>query len=178
MQIIRISSILAATLLITSCTDTSPSVPDTMPDDSAQSQVVLLEPITINGLTISGSLGAESIIEFGTSIDPVTDLVVADQFVGSGNPVVQTSTVLAHYVGYGLITGQKFDSSWLGGGPIPFGLNQVIAGWTQGIPGMKIGGRRVLIIPAELAYGAKPPAGSGIEPNEPLVFVVDMYDFK
>jgi len=165
-------------LLLTSCADNQTTSPEVMPSAPAQAQEVSLDPISVNGLTISGSLGAEPIVEFGSSIDPVSDLIVADQNVGSGEPVVQTSTVLAHYVGYGLITGQKFDSSWDLGQPIPFGLNQVISGWTQGIPGMKVGGRRVLVIPAELAYGAKPPAGSGIEPNEPLLFVVDMYDFK
>jgi peptidylprolyl isomerase len=74
-------------------------------------------------------------------------------------------------------TGQKFDSSWDRGQPIEFGLDQVIAGWTQGVPGMKIGGRRVLVIPADLAYGQNPPPGSGIEPGEPLVFVIDLVDF-
>ena len=54
----------------------------------------------------------------------------------------------------------------------------MIPGWTQGLTGMQVGGRRVLVIPGDLAYGATPPAGSGIEPNETLIFVVDLIDFE
>jgi peptidylprolyl isomerase len=68
--------------------------------------------------------------------------------------------------------GQEFDSSWKRGEPATFSLSGVIPGWTQGIPGMRVGGRRELVIPASLAYGSK---GQGtIPPNAPLVFVIDL----
>jgi peptidylprolyl isomerase len=84
--------------------------------------------------------------------------------------------VLANYAGYGATTTKQFDSSFDRGQPSPFGLDQVIKGWTEGIPGMKTGGRRLLIIPGDLAYGANPPSAD-IEPNEVLVFVVDVVNF-
>lgn len=137
-----------------------------------------LEPLTVVGITVTGDLANEPVIEISSEASAVSELVIADQLVGSGDSVVETSTVLAHYIGVGLTTGQVFDSSWQRGAPIEFGLNQVIPGWTQGLTGMQIGGRRVLVIPADLAYGLTPPAGSGIEPNETLIFVVDLIDFR
>jgi peptidylprolyl isomerase len=73
-------------------------------------------------------------------------------------------------------SGQVIDSSWSRGAPATFGLNQVIPGWQQGMPGMKVGGRRELLIPPALGYGA---AGSGpVGPNETLIFVVDLIAVK
>jgi peptidylprolyl isomerase len=83
--------------------------------------------------------------------------------------------VNVHYVGVAHSTGEEFDASYNRGAPLAFqlGVGQVIQGWDQGIPGMKVGGRRVLVIPADLAYGAagSPPT---IPANAPLVFVVDL----
>lgn len=147
------------------------------PASSASPEEIKLEPLTVSGVTISGSTNKTPVIEIQNLGESVTQLVVADQVVGQGESVPAGATVLAHYVGYGLTTGQKFDSSWDRGNPIEFGLDQVIPGWTQGVPGMKIGGRRILVIPAELAYGQNPPPGSGIEPGESLIFVIDLIDF-
>ena len=80
----------------------------------------------------------------------------------------------AAYLGVGASTGETFDSSWERGQPATFPLDQVIPGWSEGLVGMKVGGRRELVIPAEQAYGDQPPAGSGIKPGETLVFVVDL----
>jgi peptidylprolyl isomerase len=77
-------------------------------------------------------------------------------------------------VGVGQATGRQFDASWDRGEAISFGLNQVIQGWSEGLVGMKLGGRRELVIPGEMAYGPNPPPGAGIQPNETLVFVVDL----
>ncbi|MDA8434521.1 MAG: FKBP-type peptidyl-prolyl cis-trans isomerase [Actinomycetales bacterium] len=104
----------------------------------------------------------------------VTDLTISDITIGTGAEVKPGATVTAHYVGVGGITGKTFDSSWVRGQPAQFPLSNVIRGWQDGIPGMKVGGRRLLVIPGALAYGANPPAGSGIEKDEPLVFVVDI----
>jgi peptidylprolyl isomerase len=104
---------------------------------------------------------------------PATELKVTDLVVGTGAAAQPTSNVLVHYVGVGQATGKQFDSSWDRGEPISFPLNQVIPGWSQGMVGMKEGGRRELVVPGALAYGANPPTAD-IQPNETLVFVVDL----
>jgi peptidylprolyl isomerase len=100
-----------------------------------------------------------------------TTLVVKDLKVGSGPVVPAGATITADYVGVACSTGKVFDSSKVEGGAQRFPLSGVIAGWTQGIPGMHVGGQRLLGIPAALAYGAA-GAGPQIGPNEALWFVV------
>ncbi|NVM98020.1 FKBP-type peptidyl-prolyl cis-trans isomerase [Arthrobacter sp. SDTb3-6] len=104
-----------------------------------------------------------------------TELVVEDLIEGTGTEVVPGSTVSTHYVGVAFSTGEEFDSSWGRGTPLDFraGVGQVIQGWDQGLIGMKVGGRRRLEIPSELAYGSR-GAGAAIGPNEALIFVVDL----
>lgn len=107
--------------------------------------------------------------------DLPTELVVQDLIEGDGTEVKAGDTVSAHYVGVAFSTGEEFDSSWNGGKPLDFrvGVGQVIQGWDQGLPGMKVGGRRRLEIPAALAYGDR-GAGSAIAPGESLIFVIDL----
>jgi peptidylprolyl isomerase len=104
-----------------------------------------------------------------------TKLVTKDLVQGTGQTVKAGQTVTVNYVGVLYKNGKEFDSSWKTGQPATFPLTQggVIQGWVQGIPGMKVGGRRELIIPANLAYGkaGRPPT---IPANSPLVFVVDL----
>jgi peptidylprolyl isomerase len=99
-------------------------------------------------------------------------LVGADLVVGDGEMATSTATVRIHYVGALFANGKVFDSSW-GRGPTSFGLHQVIPGFSQGIVGMRIGGRREIVIPASLGYGAAgaPPV---IPPHATLVFVIDL----
>ena len=106
--------------------------------------------------------------------DPVTELVVTDDVEGTGTEVQPGDTITAHYTGVSASTGEVFDSSWSRGEPSTFPLDGVIAGWSEGLVGMKEGGRRTLVIPGDLAYGPNPPPGSGIAPNETLVFTVDL----
>jgi peptidylprolyl isomerase len=106
----------------------------------------------------------------------VSDLVVTDEVEGGGDEVTTGATVTAHYVGVSASTGAQFDASWDRGAPISFPLDGVIQGWSQGLLGMKVGGRRTLVIPGHMAYGANPPPGAGIAPNETLVFTVDLVD--
>jgi peptidylprolyl isomerase len=108
--------------------------------------------------------------------DPLPEgLFTEDLVVGDGAEVPAGATVTVEYVGV-LTDGTEFDSSWSRPEPATFPLDGVIAGWTQGIPGMRVGGRRLLVIPGDLAYGeqGQPPT---IGPNATLVFVVDLVDF-
>jgi peptidylprolyl isomerase len=104
-----------------------------------------------------------------------TKLVVKDLITGTGPEAKAGQTVTVNYVGVLFKGGKEFDASWKRKEPFKFllGKGQVIAGWDQGVAGMKVGGRRELVIPAALAYGAK-GSGSAIPPNAPLVFVVDL----
>ncbi|MCB1268623.1 MAG: FKBP-type peptidyl-prolyl cis-trans isomerase [Microthrixaceae bacterium] len=108
------------------------------------------------------------------AVDAVTELVVTDEVEGQGDEVTAGATVTAHYVGVSASTGAQFDASWDRGAPISFPLDGVIRGWSEGLLGMKVGGRRNLVIPGDMAYGANPPPGAGIAPNETLVFTVDL----
>jgi peptidylprolyl isomerase len=101
-----------------------------------------------------------------------TVLTMHDDVVGEGAEAPANSTVNVHYLGVDYETGEEFDSSWSRGESIEFPLNRLIKGWQEGIPGMKVGGRRTLICPPELAYG---PAGSGHRlSGRTLVFVIDL----
>ncbi|ORC21977.1 peptidylprolyl isomerase [Rothia nasimurium] len=105
------------------------------------------------------------------------ELVIIDEIEGAGESVEAGDTVSAHYVGVAFSTGEEFDSSWGRGEPLRFqvGVGMVIRGWDEGLLGMKVGGRRRLEIPSELAYGSR-GAGAAIGPNESLIFVVDLVD--
>jgi len=107
--------------------------------------------------------------------DPPKELVTKDLEEGSGAEAKAGDAVSVNYVGVNYKTGKEFDASWDQGEPFTFtlGAGEVIPGWDQGVEGMKVGGRRELIIPPELGYG---PAGAppAIPPNETLIFVVDL----
>ncbi|MFJ2440352.1 MULTISPECIES: FKBP-type peptidyl-prolyl cis-trans isomerase [unclassified Streptomyces] len=106
--------------------------------------------------------------------EPPKDLQIRDIWEGDGAEAKAGANVQVHYVGVAFSTGEEFDASWNRGVPLPFrlGAGQVIKGWDQGVQGMKVGGRRELIIPAHLAYGDR---GQGpIEPGETLIFVCDL----
>ena len=107
--------------------------------------------------------------------EPPTDLVVTDITSGDGAEATAGSTVEVHYVGVAHSTGEEFDASYNRGQPLSFrlGVGQVISGWDQGVTGMKVGGRRQLVIPPHLGYGDR-GAGGVIGPGETLIFVVDL----
>jgi peptidylprolyl isomerase len=106
---------------------------------------------------------------------PPAELVITDLVEGTGPAAEAGQTVQVHYVGVAHSSGEEFDSSYDRGQPLAFGLGrgQVISGWDQGIQGMKVGGRRQLVIPPHLAYGPR-GAGGVIGPNETLIFVCDL----
>ena len=100
-----------------------------------------------------------------------TELVISDIIVGTGAEALATSTMTVNYTLMTWSNGELIESSWNGGSPATFPLANVIVGWQEGIPGMKVGGRRLLVIPPDLGYGAQ--GGGPIGPNETLIFVVD-----
>lgn len=108
-------------------------------------------------------------------LNKMADLQVIDTVVGSGDEVSEGATITAHYTGALCKDGTIFQSSHDAGEPVTFGLSQVIKGWAQGVPGMKVGGVRRLIIPSALAYGSK-RAASNIPPNSDLVFDIELID--
>ncbi len=107
--------------------------------------------------------------------NPPQDLVIEDLAVGDGDEASPGQEVSVHYVGVAWSTKKQFDASWDRGETFEFGLGagQVIAGWDQGVAGMRVGGRRRLTIPPHLGYGER-GAGGVIKGGETLVFVVDL----
>ena len=111
--------------------------------------------------------------EFQPTGAAVADLQIIDLLLGSGNEVKPGATITAHYTGALAADGTIFQSSKDTGSPATFGLDQVIAGWTKGVQGMKVGGRRRLVIPAARAYGTSSPAPN-IPANSDLVFDIEL----
>ena len=107
--------------------------------------------------------------------NPPSDLQITEIWEGNGKEAGPGDMVQVHYVGVAYSTGEEFDASWDRGEPLAFrlGTGRVIAGWDQGVQGMKVGGRRQLVIPPHLGYGDR-GAGGVIKPGETLIFVVDL----
>ena len=120
---------------------------------------------------VTANAGEAPTITPPTGEAPAT-LQTQDIIVGTGTEVLPTSTLTVHYTLMTWSNGSIVESSWSGAQPATFPLSGVIAGWQEGLPGAKVGGRRLLVIPADKGYG---PNGSGpIGPNETLIFVVDI----
>jgi peptidylprolyl isomerase len=136
-------------------------------------------PVSFQGVTVKGAadLAGEPGVTAKSATAP-TKLAYKDLVVGKGKAATPTSTVTVQYSGVLYKNGKAFDSSWSRGQPAQFSLTGVIKGFTQGIggttgvPPMKVGGRRIVIIPASLGYGSQ--AQGPIPANSPLVFVVDL----
>ncbi|MEU6081197.1 FKBP-type peptidyl-prolyl cis-trans isomerase [Streptomyces sp. NPDC047108] len=107
--------------------------------------------------------------------EPPAELEIKDLWEGEGPVAKAGDNVSVHYVGVAFSSGEEFDASWNRGTPLRFqlGVGQVIPGWDTGVQGMKVGGRRQLVIPPHLAYGDR-GAGGRIKPGETLIFVCDL----
>lgn len=156
-------------------TSTTAATTTTVPSSTTSSTIVPPMPSAAGQpcVDVAGDLpnGAPPVI---MPVGKVPDqLVVQDMITGTGRAVQATDTVTVNYIGVACSTGKIFDSSWSRGQAATFPLNQVIPGWTQGLVGMQPNGRRELIIPANLAYGAQGNSPV-IAPDEALVFVVDL----
>jgi peptidylprolyl isomerase len=159
---------LAATLALAACGSSKAPGVEPAPSAGATEAAVPTTP------KVPPQLSKEPVVTVPKGPAPA-HLVTKDLIAGSGQTAQAGQTVTVNYVGVLYKTGKTFDSSWKTGKPATFTLSQgsVIPGWVQGIPGMKVGGRRELIIPSSLGYGTagNPPT---IPPNSPLVFVVDL----
>jgi peptidylprolyl isomerase len=122
-------------------------------------------------VAVAGIGDEKPVIDFPDGPAPA-EMAIEDIVVGDGTEAVPGGTVKVHYVGVEYDTGEEFDSSWNRGESIEFPLRGLIQGWQDGIPGMKVGGRRKLVIPPAQAYG---PAGSGHQlSGKTLIFVIDL----
>lgn len=138
----------------------------TQPESTAQEQST---PTT---QPEEGTLEGTKLANF-TPVEKVDQLKIEDIVVGTGEVVPAGATITAHYTGALAKDGTIFQSSLDMGQPVSFGLDQVIKGWTEGVPGMKVGGTRRLTIPAELAYGSASPSAN-IPANSDLVFDIEL----
>jgi peptidylprolyl isomerase len=162
----------AATVTTPDVTVTTPTATATTPATTTPKS----SSSSSSAKSISKDLSSKPTIPKPTGAAPKR-LVIKDIVKGTGKTARAGDTVTVQYVGVDHKTGEQFDASWDRGQPFQFqlGAQQVIPGWDQGVAGMKVGGRRELIIPPDLAYGpqGQPPA---IAPNATLVFVIDMKD--
>jgi len=162
--------LLSSTIALTACTTNGGSTTGKAPVTTSSASAS-----GINFPVVEGAAGAAPTI-VAPKDTPPSSLEIKDLVTGNGATVEATSTVTVHYLLMGWKSGQIIDSSWSRGTPATFGLNQVIPGWQKGMPGMKVGGRRELLVPPALGYGEM---GSGpVGPNETLIFVVDLIAVK
>ena len=131
----------------------------------------------MDSVTVEGAedLGSKPTVTVDTGAEPPGELVSDDLVTGDGQAIQPGDTANVQYVGVSWSTGREFDSSWDRGAQpfsFPVGAGRVIAGWDDGVTGMRAGGRRLLVIPPHLGYGDR-GAGGVIAPGETLVFVVD-----
>ena len=156
---------------------TTPAPTATATGTAAAAEAPATEPVTVSGVTVEGAenLEAEPTVTIEKGAKPPTELVSRDLVKGDGAEIASGDQVGVRYTGVSWSTGEKFDASWDSGTEpftFPIGAGQVIPGWDEGVAGMRVGGRRLLIIPPDMGYGAegRPPV---IAQNETLIFVVD-----
>jgi peptidylprolyl isomerase len=148
-------------------TTTSGPTTTTLPSAAGKPCVAVADPLPKGAPAVPVKVGP-----------PPTALVKQDLTVGTGAVVEPGATITADYIGVNCSNGKIFGSSYSPPQPITTSLSDTLKGWQQGIPGMRVGGTRVLGLPAALAYGSQSPPGSGIPPDEALWFVVHVKDTK
>ncbi|MGI8666349.1 MAG: FKBP-type peptidyl-prolyl cis-trans isomerase [Jatrophihabitans sp.] len=174
----KIAGILAATALTAGllCGCASSSSPAAPAAPASSPSTVSFEDVTVADAT---TLSSKPKVSAASTKTPAA-LEVKDLVTGTGAAASPSSTVTVQYVGIRYADGKQFDASWDHSGATSFSLQQVVAGFTQGIGGnatiapMKVGGRRIMILPAALGYGASGTPDGSIPPNAPIVFVVDL----
>lgn len=154
----------------------SSSAASESPSTTVQGSGEPVPAVTANGVTVTGNKGEQPTVKVTPGEAPPAALVAKDVYTGTGTALTKGGVGTFNYEGVLFSDGTMFDSSWRRGNPVTFGLDQVIPGWQEGLVGMQAGGRRLLIIPPDKAYGAR--ATQGIPPNSTLVFVVDLLDVQ
>lgn len=167
-RILTIGGALLASLALAACGSSKAPGVQLAPSAGATEASVPAKP------KIPAAISSKPTVTPPSNCNP-KQLIKKDLVTGTGQTAAPGATVTVNYVGVLCKTGKEFDSSWKRNQPFTTALSNgsVIPGWVQGIPGMKVGGRRELIIPSNLAYG-KQGSGSTIPPNSALVFVVDL----
>ena len=175
LRTVTVIALAVGTLGLAGCSSSSssPATTAAAPSPSSTTPSVAITPV--QDPSPVGTSGTKPTVTVPPCTPP-TGLESTDLIVGTGPAVTTSDTVSVQYVGVAWSTGKQFDASWNDGSgqPVTFALSGVIPGWTAGMVGMKAGGRRELIIPPNLAYGANPRAGSGIAANETLIFIIDL----
>jgi len=169
----RIMALSLAIMFLTSTLAVTGFVLYVMYDENQQSAEITTEEF--NDMTTQGSAGSQ--LTNYEPVDEVDELQIIDLDEGDGAEVTPGATVTVHYTGALANSGVIFESSKDGGEPVTFPLDGVIQGWGEGIPGMKVGGTRRLIIPAEMAYGGQSPSPN-IPANSALVFDVELINVE
>ncbi len=173
MPLIRLAlPLAAAALVLTACSSDTEESADASADASAQT---CSYEETVDGVTALREPDSDPQLTVAKNAKRPKELVAVDLCEGSGETAGGADIVVVDYVGVGYKSREVFDSSFLRGQPAEFPLNGVIPGWSEGVSGMAPGGARLLLIPAELAYGkaGAPPASA---PNEDLAFSVELDD--
>jgi len=180
LRTLTVAVLSASALALAGCGSSSSGTATTAPPTSVPANVgPTTPPTTVATVPVAdpspaGTSGTKPTIVVPPG-SPPTGLQVSDLITGTGATVKAGDKVTVQYVLALYSTGKEFQSSW-GGQPVTFTLAEgnVIPGWVQGLDGMRVGGRRELVIPPSLGYGPNPPAGSGIASNDTLVFIVDL----
>jgi peptidylprolyl isomerase len=138
-------------------------------------QVAPTDGTTFSGVTVQ--LGKTPTVTVAPGLSPATEVQTKTLVEGKGATLKASDTLTFNYCGVGLVSQHQFDSSWANGAPITYSLAQLIPGWSVGMPGMKIGEQRLLILPGSQAYGPNPPTPD-ILPDESLAFVVELVSIQ
>ncbi len=168
--------VVAVTFLLTTVGGTGFIIWEVMQDNKNASQQAELEKALQDAQNNKNTSKGKKMDGFTPLTDKVSDLQITELTAGTGAEAKADSTVTVDYTGAVAATGEVFESSLDSGQQATFSLaGNLIAGWKEGVPGMKEGGKRRLVIPAAKAYGSNPPAGSGIPADADLVFDIILH---
>jgi len=160
----RTALVLAAAALTAACSATPSAAPSPSPT-----------PFRFDAVTVTGDWGSEPGVQVGDETQSTNSFLVQDIVRGTGPTATSSSRVTVQYVGRAAFSKKTFDSSWARGVPYSFVPGtQTLVAFSEGVTGMRVGGRRLVIVPPSMGFGRTPPVGSGLKADETLVFVIDL----